>query len=401
MRGKQLLLRTSMKIVRVTNNATAKEWLRIPWSIYAQDPNWIPHLIQDIEKVFDPKKNKLIAEGAYERWFAVDDNGAHLGRIAAFINPKTALQQEQPTGGVGFFECKNDYQVAEQLLDIARDWLKDQGMEAMDGPINFGEKNQFWGLLIENFEEPPIYQTNYNPPYYKALFEQYGFQLYYNQLFFKRTMNRRVEAIFHRKADQLFSDSKFSVSNVKGYSMERIAKEFCAVYNAAWVDHEGFKPMKEEIALKLMNTMKPVMDPRIIIFVYYEDRPVAFFVNLPELNEIFKHVNGNLNWLGKLKFLYHKKKGTVKTMTGLVFGVVKEWQGKGVESALIAFADKTLVVPGHYNQTILTWIGDFNPRMLKVVKNLGAENYRTLATYRYLFDRNKPFERYPIVTKKV
>jgi hypothetical protein len=400
MPAKKLLLDLSMKLIDVTNNATVKEWLHVPWTIYANDPNWIPHLNQDIEKVFDPSKNKLIKDGIVRRWLLRDDSSRPIGRIAAFVNPKTADQSEQPTGGMGFFECINDQSAADFLLDTARDFLTGQGMEAMDGPVNFGEKNQFWGLLIENFEDPPIYQTNYNPRYYKDLLESYGFQLYYKQLFFKRTMSRRVEVVFRRKYRQLQTDPKFAVSNVVGYSMERIAREFCTVYNAAWVDHDGFKPMKEDIALKLMNTMKPVMDKRIIIFVYYDGAPVAFFVNLPELNEIFKHVNGNLNWLGKLKFLYHKKRGTVKTMTGLVFGVVKEWQGKGVESALICYADDTLVVPGHYDQTILTWIGDFNPRMLRVVENLGAENYRTLATYRYLFNRNKPFKRYPIISKK-
>lgn len=389
-----------MRLVRVTNTNGHKQWLRVPWTIYANDDNWIPHLVQDIEKVFDPKKNKLFSDGSAERWYLVNDRGEHIGRIAAFVNRKTADQNDQPTGGMGFFECMNDQKAANMLLDEAKAWLTEQGMEAMDGPINFGEKNQYWGLLIENFDDPPIYQTNYNPPYYKSLLENYGFQLYYNQFFYKRSMSRRVEAIFRRKYSQLLEDPKFRVSNVKGYSMERIAKEFREVYNAAWVDHDGFKPMKEEVALKIVRSMKPVMDPKLIIFVYYDDSPVAFYVNLPELNEIFKYVNGNLNWWGKLKFLYHKKKGTVKTMTGLVFGVIKEWQGKGVESALISFADDTLVKPGYYDSTIMTWIGDFNPRMLKVVKNLGADNYRTLATYRYLFDRSKEFKRYPIVAKK-
>ncbi len=390
-----------MTIIPVTNNATANEWLQVPWTIYQDDPNWIPHLKQDIAKVFDPGKNKLLQDGGTcMRWVLKDEKEQFIGRIAAFVNPKTVNQSTQPTGGIGFFECQNNQDQADLLLDTGRNWLKGHGMEAMDGPINFGEKNQYWGLLIDNFIDPPVYQSSYNPAYYHELFMNYGFNLYYKQLYFKRTMERRVEVIFRRKYNQLLVDSKFAVRNVKGYSLERIADEFSSVYNSAWVDHDGFKAMTPEAALKIMKAMKPVMDPRIIIFVYYDEKPVAFFVNLPELNEIFKHVNGNLNWIGKLKFLYHKKIGTVKTMTGLVFGVVKEWQGKGVESALICYADDTLVEPGTYKSTILTWIGDFNPRMLKVVKNLGCENYRTLGTFRYLFDRTKEFERYPIVEKR-
>jgi GNAT superfamily N-acetyltransferase len=158
--------------------------------------------------------------------------------------------------------------------------------------------------------------------------------------------------------------------------------------------------MDAATALKLVKTMKPVMDPRLVIFVRHKERAIAMYISLPELNEIFRYVNGNLNWWGKLKFLWHKKKGTVKTMTGIVFGVAKEFQGRGMEGALIVYAEKHVVAKKLYQDTVLTWVGDFNPRMVRVCENLGAVNYRTLATYRYLFDRNKPFERQPIIEKK-
>src|SRR5688572_20905319 len=119
---------------RVTDARTLKDWQRLPWRIYANDANWIPHLKQDIEKVFDPAKNKLLAEGKAERWVLYDAQGAAIGRIAAFVNPKTAWTEKQPTGGMGFFECINDQGAANALLDTARDWLKEQGMDAMDGP---------------------------------------------------------------------------------------------------------------------------------------------------------------------------------------------------------------------------------------------------------------------------
>ena len=141
------------------------------------------------------------------------------------------------------------------------------------------------------------------------------------------------------------------------------------------------------------------MDPRILIWVDHKKKPVAFYISVPELNEIFRHVNGDLNWIGKLKFLWHKWRGTVKTMTGIVFGVAREFQGKGLEGAMIVFAEK-IVEQGLYRDTVLTWIGDFNPRMIKVCENLDAVNYRTMATYRYLFDRSLPFNRHPLIEKK-
>ncbi len=390
-----------MRIIAANDDRTLHDWTQLPRRVYANDANWIPQLKQDVEKVFDPAKNKLLKEGAIERWVLYDDGGKAIGRIAAFINPKTALtDKQQPTGGCGFFECIDDQGAANLLFDTARDWLKARGMHAMDGPVNLGERNMFWGLLIENYIDPPIYGTNYNPPYYVKLFEGYGFGLYFKQLFFKRSAITPVQPIFHRKYEQFKNDPDMVVCNVVGMSVEKIAEDFRTVLNAAWVDHENFKPMTAEVALKAIKTMKPVMDPRIVVFVYHKQQPIAFFVNLPELNEIFKYVDGDLNWIGKLKFLYHKWRGTSKTMTGIVFGVVKEWQGKGVEGVMIVHTSQWLLKTGRYRDTVLTWIGDFNPRMLRVCENLGAANYRTLATYRYLFDRSKPFERLPIIEKK-
>lgn len=395
-----------MTIKEVADAATMRAWYRLPWRIYADDANWIPHLKQDVEKVFDPAKNKLLdtsvhPEGVITRWVLFDNSGNAIGRIAAFVNPKTArTDKQQPTGGCGFFECINDQRAADLLFDTAKQWLAARGMEAMDGPINLGERNMFWGLLVENYTDPPIYGTNYNPPYYVDLFSNYGFQVYFKQLFFKRSAITPVQPIFHRKYDQMAADPTIRVQDVRGMSLEKIATDFRTVLNAAWVDHENFKPMTQETAMKAIKAMKPVMDPRIIVFVYHNDKPIAFFVNLPELNEIFKYVNGDLDLIGKLKFLYHKWRGTARTMTGIVFGVVKEWQGKGIEGVMIVHTSRWLMKTGRYTDTVLTWIGDFNPRMLKVCANLGATNYRTLATYRYLFDRAKPFERLPIIEKK-
>ena len=268
------------------------------------------------------------------------------------------------------------------------------------GPINLGDRNMFWGLLIKNFSDPPIYGTNYNPSYYVDLLERYGFQVYFDQLFFKRSARIPTQPIFHRKYDQIMRDPDYRVADATGRSVERIAEDFRTVLNAAWVDHDNFKPMERSTALKVVGAMKPVMDKRLIIFVYHRSVPIAMYISLPELNEIFRHVNGNLNWLGKLKFLWHKWRGTVKNVTGIVFGVAKEHQGKGIEGVLIVHGEKHIVHKGLYQDTVLTWIGDFNPKMIRVCENLGAENYRTLATYRYLFDRSLPFERHPVIEKK-
>ena len=166
----------------VTTRNDAREFLDFAKRLYRDEPNWICPLDQDIERRFDPKYNELLRNGEAIRWLALDTQGRTVGRIAAFYNPELAAAADgQPTGGCGFFESIDDQQVADLMFDAAKEWLAKKGMEAMDGPVNFGDRDQWWGLLTKGFEFTPLYTNPYNFEYYIRLFENYGFQNYFNQ----------------------------------------------------------------------------------------------------------------------------------------------------------------------------------------------------------------------------
>ena len=154
----------------VTSPQLAREFLNLPKRIYKGNRNWVCPLDEDIEKVFDPARNPLFGDGEAIRWLVRNRKNEVVGRIAAFYNREQAAIEEQPTGGCGFFEAINDQEVADLLFDAARMWLASRGMEAMDGPINFGPRDTWWGLLVEGYEFQPLYANPYNPPYYKELF---------------------------------------------------------------------------------------------------------------------------------------------------------------------------------------------------------------------------------------
>lgn len=388
-----------MRAVEVRNKSTLNAFHKAPKIIYAQDKNYIAHLRQDIDKIFDPGKNKLYKDGGKsERWIFYNEKGDLVGRVAAFVNPKTAYTEDQPTGGMGFFESIDDQNTANFIIDTAKNWLESQGMEAMDGPVNFGERNQFWGCLTKNFTDPNSYAMNYNPPYYPALFEQYGFQTYFDQYLYTRDARELPQPIFMRRHEQFVSNPDIRISDIEGMDLNKVGEDFRKVYNGAWGGHAGFKEMTAAAAAKIVKSLKPIIDRRIIVFAYYKDEPISFYVNIPELNEIFCYVNGNLNLWGKLIFLYHKWRKTPHTLVGIVFGVVKDWQRQGAEGAMIKFmSDQIHAGKVNYRRTVLQWIGDFNPKMLKIADSLGGERYREMKTYRYLFDRTKPFVRCPIV----
>ena len=387
-----------MKLIEVTDKATAKAFIHFPVRLYKNEKTWIRPLDNDIDQVFDPKKNKFFRHGECTRWILQNDRQETIGRVAAFINKKTAQKEGQPTGGMGFFECVDDRKAAFQLFDACKSWLQAKGMEAMDGPINFGDRDRWWGLLVDGFDIEPNYCCNYNFPYYQQFFEEYGFQIFFKQF----TYGRKTRDPFHpkiaMKADKVAQDPNYRFEHLKRNNLQKYTDDFRTVYNKAWSRHKGVAEMSSLQAKNAMKKIKPIMDDKIIWYGYYKDEPIAFFLLLPEVNQIFKYVNGKLDWLGKLKFLYHKWTKSCNKMFGVVFGVVPEHQGKGVEGALIIATAKMVQDDYHrYEDLEMNWIGDFNPKMIRVVEQVGGSVFKTHHTYRKLFDENRPFERAPIV----
>ncbi len=395
-------LRTTMKVKVVETTTEKKEFLELPVRIYQGIPQWVRPQDNDVNLVFDTEQNLFFTHGKLQRWLLWDDSGKVIGRVAAFINEKTAHTFDQPTGGMGFFECINDQKAANLLFDTCKKWLQENGMEAMDGPINFGENDRFWGCVVEGFEEPPLYCHNYNPPYYKSLFENYGFRSYFNQLYYRLIFAETNVERYKRLADRAAERYKLHTEGLNLKNKKKYAKDFCEVYNKAWVTHDNFKPMTESRALTLLNKMAPVMDTDIMIFAYAEGKPVGLFLCLPELNTVFKKIGkGHLNFFNKLRFLWLLKRGGTRRVFGFVFGVVPEYQKKGVESIMVMHLSKvTQVNNPKYDWFDFAWIGDFNPGMISLVESFGVKKIKTSTTYRKLFDETKPFQRSPIIHQK-
>ncbi len=382
---------SAMQLHEVITQADKRAFLQVAIDIYRNDPNWIRPLDKDIEEVFDPAKNKFFKRGECKRWLLKDASGKVIGRIAAFVNRQ--YKEEQPTGGIGFFECINDQVAANCMFDHCKQWLQERGMEAMDGPINFGERDKWWGLQVDGFS-PPLYCMNYNPHYYVQLFENYGFKTYYNQICFGMNVQDKLGDKFWERHDKVAEDPNYSARMIKKKNLTKYAKDFTYVYNKAWAGHGGGKSLEEKQVIKMFNTMKPVMDEHLSWFVYYKDEPIAIWINLPDLNQWFKHMDGKFGLVQKLYFLWLKKFGKCDRFVGLVFGIIPEFQGKGVDAYIIIEGAKVIPPMARYDEYEMQWIGDFNPKMINIAESLTNKRSRTLSTYRYLFDRNKEFKRH-------
>lgn len=386
-----------MQILPVTGKKEEDKFLSVADDLYANDPDWIKPLNKDIINTFDPARNKAFRFGKTSRWILLGDNNKTIGRIAAFINSRYKNKGDEfPVGGIGFFECINNQQAADMLFDKAAQWLQQEGMKAMDGPINFGERDRFWGLLTKGFQSP-LYCMNYNPPYYKELFENYGFKPFYDQICLGMNPKEKLADKITSRHKAVSEDKNFSASHLDKSRLEKFAVDFATVYNKAWAGHGGLKQLSKEQVMIMFRQMKPVMDERIIWFAYYKNEPVAIFTNIPDLNQWFRHLNGKFGLWQKLRFLWLKKFKPNPKFVGLVFGVVPEWQGKGVDAYIIGEAQKLIGSPAiPYTQYEMQWIGDFNPKMLNVGEGLGnVSRTRILTTYRHIFDPALPFRRHP------
>ena len=391
------------KLIEVQSRADADIWLHLDRPIYKHYPNWVCPLDSDISKVFDPELNGKFKNGEAIRWYAVDTlTGEAVGRIAAFYDRNTLEEYDQPTGGCGFFECIDNQDVANLIFDACRQWLTARGLEAMDGPINFGSRDAWWGLLVEGYEYEPLYTNPYHPPYYKALFENYGFQNFFNQnSYVWRAENGVLSDIALEKAHRVLANPEYQIRDIHNTDLAEAAENLRTIYNKAWALFTGVKEMSEQEAQKLMRTLRPIIDPNLIYFAYHNDQPIGFFVMVPDLNCVIGKFGGKFGLIEKLRLMWELKvRKSCDRVFGIIFGITPQFQGKGIESAIMTYILENYIQKGRspYKSFEFAWIGDFNPVMNKMITNyVCATKHKMHTTYRYLFDRTKEFTRCPRV----
>ena len=385
-----------MQLVEVKDRRQARAFLEVPKILYREDPVWVCPLDKEIEAIFDPGKNVFYKHGEATRWILYDKDNAFIGRVAAFIDHNTSHKQDQSTGGMGFFECIHDHKAAGLLFDAAREWLRERGMEAMDGPINFGETDKYWGLLVDGFTHPS-YEIAFNPPYYQELFETYGFQTYFKQEGFHLDVTEPLPPRFERIALRVAQNPDYEFRHFSWKNARQDIQDFVRVFNEAWASFkENFEPLEVSYIKKTLKKARAIIDEEFIWIAYSKGKPIAIYLMYPDVNLILKELNGRLSLPAMLKFLYLKKKKTMTRARGVLMGVIPEYQGRGIEAGIILNLVKVFERKSHYTEIEFSWVGDFNPKMRKIFISVGCVSVKHYITYRYLFDREAEYRRYPI-----
>ncbi len=386
-----------MELLEVSGKETIRLFHKIPEKLYKNDPNFIPVLYQQIEDIFNPEKNAKFREGNACRWI-LKNGKDFIGRIAAFYDAGYSAGYDQPTGCIGFFECIDDQNASNILFDAAKHWLRNNGMVAMDGPVNFGENFFNWGLLVEGFQ-PQTYGMQYHAPYYRRLFETYGFKTYYEQYSYSLDIaNPDLPERFWKIAAWVAKKPDYRYEHFQFKEQDKFIRDFMEIHRQAWSGHSNYKPAEFDQLKELIEQAKFILDEEFIWYVYHNDEPIAFYMMIPDLNQILKKLgSGKLSLLNILKLYYFRWKHTITRCRVIVLGVIPKFQRLGIESGIFFQLKKVMLRKPWYNDMEMSWIGDFNPRMIALFKSFGAHKTLTHLTMRYLFDPNKKFERAEIV----
>jgi hypothetical protein len=386
-----------MEVYEVTGKKNINDFHKVPDLIYRDDLNYTPLLRSIIENTFNPQKNVRYKNGDARRW-VVQKNGKNIGRIAAFYDSGYSESYDQPTGCFGFFECADDQQAANLLFDTARDWLKTNGMEAMDGPVNFGENFFYWGLLADGFQSQ-TFGMQYHKPYYSGLFENYGLKTFYEQYSYSMDITHPdLPDRFWKIAAWVAKKPGYSYRHFTFREQDKFIRDFMEIHRQAWSDHSNYKPAGFDELKDLIQEAKFILDEEFIWYVYYNNEPIAFFMMIPDLNQILRKVkSGKLGLWNILKLMYYKRKKTISRCRVIVLGVVPKFQRLGIESGIFYQLKQVMLRKPWYNDMEMSWVGDFNPKMNALFKSFGAKQSLTHLTMRYHFNPEKEFKRATII----
>ncbi|HEY9166230.1 MAG TPA: hypothetical protein VIS48_08730 [Candidatus Kryptonia bacterium] len=369
-----------MSDIRIEPVHTKKDlmsFIKLPWKIYRNDPNWVPPLIMDRLKLVDTKKNPFYKHSEIELFLAKRD-GEVVGRNAAIINENHNSFQNEKIGFFGFFESIKDQGVANALFDAAKDWIAKKGFRSMRGPMNPSTNDEI-GLLVEGFDSSPLILMTYNPKYYLDLYDGYGLK------------KEKDLFAYHVNADYVFSEKLERVTRMvthkEGLTFRSInmkdldneIKRVKDVYNEAWSKNWGFVPMTDEEFDFLAADLKQIVVPDLAIFAEVKGKPIGFALSLPDINYALK-----FNKKGRLlPGVYHllTKKKNIKWIRIIILGVIHSYQQTGVAAVLFYETAKRAIKLG-YRDGEASWVLEDNLMMNRSAELLNARKYKTYRIYK-------------------
>ena len=356
-----------MRIVRVENKKDLLRYIKLPFTLYKDNAYWVPPLVSEQMKFFDPRYNPYFEHSEVQLFLAITDNEYVLGRITAHTNTNHNKFHNDKKGFFGFFECINDTKVADLLFTEAIKWLKEKGCDIISGPFNLST-NDICGLLYEGFEFEPYIMMPYNHDYYPQLIESCGLAKAMDLYAWKIQLNS-VPEFLETLAKKIEKRDSITVRCLDKKNLKRDIEVVFTIYQKAWECNWGFVPMTRREFDATVKSMLMYVEPELVFIAECNGVPAGFSVALPNFNVVLKQMKGKLDLLSLIKFMYFKNK--IKSSRCITMGVIHEYQGKGIDILFYCYSIKNGIKKG-YVEGELSWVLETNTMMNKILERLGT-----------------------------
>ncbi|MDF1544870.1 MAG: GNAT family N-acetyltransferase [bacterium] len=365
---------SKLEVVEAKTPRQLRQFIRYPNELYKNDPKYVTPLFSERLEFFDQKTNPFYKTARVKLFLARRD-GKIVGRIATCINFNHNEYHAEQVGFFGFFDCPDDYEIASTLLKVAMIAIKKEGMTKMRGPVSFSTNHEC-GFLIEGFDSPPVAMMTYNHPYLPRLAEKFGLKKAMDLLAYEMAAEEDIPPRIQKIVDHLKTRSKVKMRTINMKDFYNEVLLINDVYNDAWQYNWGFVPMEKDEFLHTAKNLKQVVDPNLVIIAEAEGKPVGFVLALPDINQALIKLKGKLLPFGLLKLLWHTKvSNKVHRARIITFGIIPQYQGRGVDSMLFSEIFYAGVSRGYYKAE-LSWILESNELMRKGAEQMGAYPYK-------------------------
>ncbi len=363
-------------ISTVRSKRDRERFIKMAWPLYTNYPKWVPPLLLDRRMTLDTKKNPFYQHAEIELFLAYRSNEI-VGRIATIINHNHNKFHEENVGFFGFFESINDQSVATALIEKAKQWLTEKGVDAIRGPVN-PSTNDDIGILVEGFDKPPAIMMTYNPEYYDKLIIGAGLEkakdVYSYYVHRDQVMSGKLPRVMEKlKARESFKIRQLNMKDFKA-ELNRVK----VVYNNAWSKNWGFVPMTDAEFDHLADSLKQIVDPRIVLFAEKNAEPIGFALSVPDINQVLIHNKKGRLIPGVLRLLWNRKK--IDFIRIIILGVVLKYQ-RSSAGAVLFYETAVRAVQNGYFHGEAGWVLENNTMMNRAADFLNADKYKTYRIY--------------------
>jgi hypothetical protein len=365
-------------IVVVEGKAALKEFIDLPWRIYASYPNWVPPLKKEVERLLDTRKHPFW-EFSERILFLARRGSETVGRIAGIVDRNYNQCHDEKMGIWGFFECADDPEAAAALFTRVEQWVTEKGMTFLRGPLNPSMNNET-GLLIEGFQYRPTVGMTYNPPYYQRLIESCGFEKEKDLLAFLIDGEYKLPDWMDRLAERTAKKKGVRIRHVDPKQMNAEFDLIREIYNDSWSGNWGFVPLTSNEMREIQKNVKPFADPDLVFFIYYDEVPAAVCVIFPDVNPLLKRLNGKIGLLGIFKALIYRREITGLRL--LMFGIKEKYRQLGLPMLAFQHIYEVAREKKNYQDLEMGWTLEDNESINFLTEETGAKKYKTYRIFR-------------------